>query len=92
MLCFVAGARPDLVDRASRGNEASATGPLDVVHPQLYLQVSSELEWRRRDIDRLEREIQETRAELRAIKSSKVWRFYQSIRCTVVGGRREDSR
>jgi SAM-dependent methyltransferase len=60
MLCFVAKARPDLVDRASRENEGSATRPLDVVHPQLYLRVSRELEWRRRDMDRLEREIQET--------------------------------
>ena len=85
MLCFVAQARPDLVDRASRENEGSAAEPLDVVHPQLYLQVSRELEWRRRDIDRLEREIQETRAELRAIKSSKAWGFYQSIRRLVVG-------
>ena len=92
MLCFVAEARPDLVDRASRENEASATGPLDVVHPQLYRQMSSELEWRRRDIDRLEREFQETRAELRAIKSSKPWRFYQSMRRIVVGARREGSR
>ena len=87
MLCFVAEARPDLVDRASRENEGSAAGPLDVVHPQLYLQVSRELEWRRRDIDRLEREIQETRAELRAIESSKAWHFYQSIRRMVVGRR-----
>jgi hypothetical protein len=74
------------------GNEGSARGPLDVVHPQLYLRMSSELEWRRRDIDGLEREIQETRAELRAIKSSKAWRFYQSLRRMVAGARRVSSR
>jgi hypothetical protein len=91
MLCFVAEARPDLVDRASRENEGSATGPLDVVHPELYLQVSSELEWRRRNINRLEQEIQETTAELRAIKSSKAWRFYQSVRRIAVGARRVSS-
>jgi hypothetical protein len=62
------------------------------VHPQLYLRVFGDLEWRRRDVDRLEREIQETRAELRKIKSSRVWRFYQSIRCAVVGARRVSSR
>jgi hypothetical protein len=47
---------------------------------------------RRRDVDRLEREIQETRAELRKIKSSRVWRSYQSIRRAVVGARRVSSR
>jgi SAM-dependent methyltransferase len=88
MLCFVAESRPDLVDRASRENGGSSTAPLDVVHPQLYLQVSSALEWRRRDIDGLEREIQQTRAELRAIKSSKAWRFYQWIRRMGEGARR----
>jgi SAM-dependent methyltransferase len=92
ILCFVAEARPDLIDRASRGNEGSAVGPLDVVHPQLYLRVFGDLEWRRRDVARLEREIQETRAELRMIKSSRVWRFYQSIRRAVVGARRVSSR
>jgi SAM-dependent methyltransferase len=88
MLCFVAESRPDLVDRASRENGGSSTAPLDVVHPQLYLQVSSDLEWRRRDIDGLEREIQQTRAELRAITSSKAWRFYQWIRRMGEGARR----
>jgi hypothetical protein len=88
MLCFVAESRPDLVDRASRENGGSSTAPLDVVHPQLYLQVSSALEWRRRDIDGLEREIQQTRAELRAITSSKAWRFYQWIRRMGEGARR----
>jgi SAM-dependent methyltransferase len=88
MLCFVAESRPDLVDRASRENGGSSTAPLDVVHPQLYLQVSSDLEWRRRDIDGLEREIEQTRAELRAITSSKAWRFYQWIRRMGEGARR----
>jgi SAM-dependent methyltransferase len=92
MLCFVAEARPDLIDRASREIEGSAAGPLDVVHPQLFLRVSSDLEWRSRDVDRLEREIQETRAELRALKCSRAWRFYQSIRPMVVGARRVSSR
>ena len=89
---FCCGSPARSYDRASRGNEGSAVGPLDVVHPQLYLRVFGDLEWRRRDVDRLEREIQETRAELRKIKSSRVWRFYQSIRCAVVGARRVSSR
>jgi SAM-dependent methyltransferase len=92
MLCFVAEARPDLIDRASRENDGSAAGPLDVVHPQLFLKVSSDLEWRCRDVDRLEREIQETRAELSAIKNSRAWRCYQSIRPMLVGARRVSSR
>jgi hypothetical protein len=92
MLCFVAEARPDLIDRASRENDGSAAGPLDVVHPQLFLKVSSDLEWRCRDVDRLEQEIQETRAELSAIKNSRAWRCYQSIRPMLVGARRVSSR
>jgi SAM-dependent methyltransferase len=92
MLCFVAEARSDLIDRASRGNEGPAPGPLDVVHPQLYLRVSGDLQWRSRDVDRLKREIQETRDELFAIKNSKVWRLYQSILPAVVGARRLSSR
>jgi SAM-dependent methyltransferase len=92
MLCFIAEARPDLIDRASRGSEGSTVVPLDVVHPQLYLRVSRDLERRSWHVDRLEREIQETRAELRDIKNSRVWRLYQSIRPMVVGAKRVSSR
>lgn len=92
MLCFVAEARPDLIDRASRGDEGSTAGPLDVVHPQLYLRVARDLDWRSRNVERLEQEIQETRAELRAIKNSRVWRVYQSILPAIRGARRLSSR
>jgi SAM-dependent methyltransferase len=92
MLCFVTETRPDLIDRASRGNEGSTAGPLDVVHPQLYLRVSGDLEWRSRDVDRLKREVQKTKAELYAIKNSRAWRLYQSIRPMVVGAKRVSSR
>jgi SAM-dependent methyltransferase len=79
ILCFVSEARPDLLDRALRGNEVSTVEPLDVVHPHLYLRVFGDLGWRQRDVDRLEREVQKLSAELRAIKNSRVWRAYQSI-------------
>jgi hypothetical protein len=62
------------------------------VHPRLYLRVSGDLEWRNRDVERLEREIQEIKAELYAIKNSRAWRLHQSIRPMVVGARRVSSR
>jgi SAM-dependent methyltransferase len=91
MLCFVAKARPDLIRRAARGNQDSAAGPLDVVHPQLYLRVTRELEWRCRELQVAKAETGAMKAELRAIKNSRAWRYYKSIRHLVMGARRLSS-
>jgi hypothetical protein len=91
MLCFVAENRPDLINRASRRNEDLAVESLDVVHPELYLRVSRELEWRCRDVDRMQREILAAKAELHAIKNSRVWRYYEKIRPVMVGAKRVSS-
>jgi SAM-dependent methyltransferase len=80
ILCFVAAARSDLISRALRGNECPPTGPLDVVHPQLYLKVHSEA-------DRLMREAQEAKAHLTAIQNSRFWRLYQVIRPALTAAR-----
>jgi hypothetical protein len=73
--------------RDARSIRSGRAGPLDVVHPQLFLKVSSDPEWRKRDVDRLEQKIQETRAELRAIQE------FESLAFLSVdpphGGRRE---
>jgi SAM-dependent methyltransferase len=85
ILCFVAEDRPDLMSRAFRGNRRSLTGPLDVVHPQLYRTVGQE-------VDRLTGELQQTKAELAAIQNSRFWRFYQAIRPTISAARQVRSR
>jgi predicted O-methyltransferase YrrM len=54
--------------------------------------LGQQLEGQRRELDRLKREIQETMSELRAIKNSRVWRFYQSILPAVSSARRVSSR
>jgi SAM-dependent methyltransferase len=99
ILCFIKEIRRDLIDRALRGSESPAAEPLDVVHPQLYLRVSRDLEWRSRNVDRLEQEIQKSRAELRAIKNelraiknSRVWRVYQSMLPAILAARHLSSR
>jgi hypothetical protein len=60
--------------------------------PQLYLRVSGDLAWRNRDVERLDREIQEIKTKLYASKNSRAWRLYLSMCPMVVGARRVSSR
>jgi SAM-dependent methyltransferase len=85
ILCFIAEARSDLISRALRGNKCPPRVPLDIVHPQLYLEVG-------READRLMQEIQEVKAHLAAIQNSRFWRFYQAIRPAVIAARYVKSR
>jgi SAM-dependent methyltransferase len=92
MLCFVAESRPDLISRALRGNRRPLTGPLDVVHPHLFLRVGRELEARDREIGKLMSEVEQTKTELAAIQNSRFWHLYQALRPAVAAARHMKSR
>lgn len=98
VLCFVAAARRDLVERALRGGGQPSVEPLNIVHPHFYLRLQREFAQRGRYVHELERRVQERRseteilrAELATIKNSRSWRLCQAMRPVVATARRVGS-
>jgi SAM-dependent methyltransferase len=92
MLCFVAANRTEVITQLTAREYESPSAPLDVVHPELFLRRARDLEQWKRYAGRLEQQVHDAKEELARIKSSRAWRFYQTMRPALVAVRRARSR
>jgi SAM-dependent methyltransferase len=74
MLCYVAPKKIDGVGHSLAAGQPLSPGPLDLVHPQVYLSLVRDREF--------------LRAELQRITESRLWRFYQTVHPILKAGKR----
>jgi hypothetical protein len=88
ILCFLADGTAPIRERSPQTEGRPVAEPLDVVHPDLYLRRASDLDQWKDYAERLEWQVQATKAELAKIRNSKPWRFYQALRPAIATTRR----